>query len=180
MIWFRNADRRYPFLWETDDQPPGRWHGEGEGPAQYLASTPDGAWAEFLRREEITHPADLDGIDRALWAVDVDESEERIGRPRLKPGILRGGLASYEPCQAEARRLRENGVSALQAPSAGLLPGAARGQTVDGRLVEGLAEDGRVLVLFGPRPGVRGWACCFPGRPSERVLGLVRPFSSVD
>ena len=59
MIVFRRASAPSPFLWETAEQPPGRWHGEGEGPAQYFADTPDGAWAEFLRHENITDPEDL-------------------------------------------------------------------------------------------------------------------------
>ena len=71
MIGFRHADIRLPFLWEGPDQPPGRWHGEGEGPVHYFADTPDGAWAEFLRHEGITDPDDLDTVRRALWAVEL-------------------------------------------------------------------------------------------------------------
>ncbi len=41
MIAYRHADPRFPFLWESNAQPPGRWHGIGEGPVQYLADTPD-------------------------------------------------------------------------------------------------------------------------------------------
>lgn len=177
MIWFRNVDRRYPFLWETAGQPPARWHGDGEGPVQYLASTPDGAWAEFLRREEISEPRDLAGVERALWTVEVDEGAETVGEPRLAHRILTGGLDSYAACRAEARRLRERGATALRAPAAALLPGGARGQRVAGGLVEGEDEDGSVLALFGARPRARGWACCLPGRPDARVLGLVRPLS---
>lgn len=58
MIVFRQADPRYPFLWDTAAQPPARWHGPGEGPAHYFADTPAGAWAELLRHEEITDPDD--------------------------------------------------------------------------------------------------------------------------
>ena len=71
MIVFRHADPRFPFLWESDGQPPGRWHGEGEGPAHYFADTPSGAWAEFLRHEEIREAADLAGVRRALWTVEL-------------------------------------------------------------------------------------------------------------
>jgi hypothetical protein len=175
VVWFRHVDRRYPFLWETDDQPPARWHGLGEGPVQYLASTPDGAWAEFLRREEITDPADLAGIERALWAVEVDVAAEAVREPTLSRRVLTGGLASYPRCREEARRVRSEGATALQAPSAALVSGGARGQRVEGVLVEANDEDGRVLVLFGRRPKARGWACCLPGRPDVRLLPLVRP-----
>lgn len=175
MIWFRTCDTRWPFLWDTVGQRPGRWHGPDEGPAQYLADTPDGAWAEFLRHEEITDPADLAGIGRSLWAVDVDMDEERAMRPALDAATLRGGLASYAACQDEARRLRGRGATALRAPSAALLPAGARGQTVrDGALIEARRRDGRVLALFGARPALRGWRCAFVGRPHERLLALVR------
>jgi hypothetical protein len=49
-------------LWEAASQPAARWHADGEGPAQYLADTPVGAWAEFLRHEGITDEADLSGV----------------------------------------------------------------------------------------------------------------------
>jgi hypothetical protein len=142
---------------------------------QYLADTPDGAWAEFLRHEEITDPADLDGIERTVWAVDLDPDVERMRRPALDAATLRGGLESYAVCQAAARRLRARGATGVNAPSAALLPGGARGQVVrEGALVEGRRRDGRVLALFGARPAVKGWRCALRGRPHERLLALVR------
>lgn len=89
MIAFRHADARYPFLWEDASQPPGRWHGTGDGPVHTLADTPDGAWAEFLRHEEIRDPADLPTVRRALWAVEIRDLP--AGRPRLLPATLAGG-----------------------------------------------------------------------------------------
>ena len=174
-IWYRHADRRFPFLHVAHDQPEGRWHGDGEGPVQYLADTPDGAWAELLRHWNITQLEDLGGIDRALWAVEVDESAEIVMRPRLHRLTLLGSLNSYAACRAAARRLRRRGATALLAPSAALVEGAAGGQrtTQDG-LVEAARRDGRVLVLFGPRPRLRGWCCTLRGAPTERLLPLVR------
>src|SRR5256884_1317297 len=61
------------FLWETGAQPPARWHGAGEGPAQYFSSTPEAAWAEFLRHEEIREAADLAGVERR-------SEERRVGK----------------------------------------------------------------------------------------------------
>ena len=119
MILFRHADPRWPFLWETDEQPPGRWHGDGDGPVQYLSDTPDGAWAEFLRHEEIKDPEDLVTVRRALWAIEVDESEA-AAQPRLPAEVLTGGRKSYARCQGEATRLRAQGASRLSALSAAL------------------------------------------------------------
>jgi hypothetical protein len=105
---FRQADPRFPFLWSTDAQPAGRWHADGEGPAHYFADTPDGAWAEFLRHEEITDPADLETIRRAFWVVEVgDEPAEAVSLPE---SIVTGGVDTYPRCQAHARELRQRGV----------------------------------------------------------------------
>ena len=79
--------------------PAGRWHGVGEGPAHYFSDTADGAWAEFLRHEEITEPEDLPGIRRALWAVDL--GEEPALQPALPPAVSTGGTETYAGCQSE-------------------------------------------------------------------------------
>jgi hypothetical protein len=174
VIWFRTVDRRWPFLWEAAMQPPGRWHGADEGPAHYLADTPDGAWAEFVRHEEITDPADLVGVARDLWAVEVRD-DEPTESPELPAGVLRGGLVTYPLCQAEAKALRSGGATGLRAPSAALVDGGARGEHVSGGLVEADDRNGTVLVLFGERHDLRGWLCAGNGGPSERLLALVMP-----
>ncbi len=99
---FRHADSRFPFLWETADQPAARWHDSGEGPVHYFSETPDGAWAEFLRHEEIVDPADLAGIDRSLWSIDLPRTPR--SQPRLLAATLTGGASSYSACRREARR----------------------------------------------------------------------------
>ena len=176
--WFRNGDRRFPFLWEDSSQPPGRWHGAGEGPVQYLADTPDGAWAEFLRHEEISEPGDLAGVSRSLWCVEWNRAAEALERPTLPARSLRGGLRSYRRCQAEARRLRRLGRSGVLAPSAALRPGRAAGSLTRGAtLVPAPRREGQVAALFGPRPRARGWLCVDDGRPTAGVLEAVRPLS---
>lgn len=175
MILFRHCDRRFPFLWEAADQPAARWHGEGEGPAQYFADTPTGAWAEFLRHEGITDEADLTGIERALWAVEVPMNALDRHRPLLAPSILRGGLESYEACRQEARRLRSIGAVAIEAPSAALETGGARGFRVDGGEQEAAPMDGIVYVVFGRRPDCIGWPVVDNGAAPSRCLSRVRP-----
>lgn len=173
---FRNADSRYAFFWEATAQPPARWHGPGEGPAQYVADTPDGAWAEFLRHEEITDPADLAGVARSLWVIEVEDTE-LAAAPRIDVPAVLGGLDSYNECRELAHRARAAGAHAITAPSAALLPGAARGERTDGSLVAGDDRDGEVWVLYGRRPDLRGWRVVEAGRPPERVLALVRPLA---
>lgn len=60
-VWFRHGDPRLPFPWEAAPQPAARWHDEEDTPVTHLADSPDAAWAELLRHEEITDPADLAG-----------------------------------------------------------------------------------------------------------------------
>lgn len=173
MIVYRHADPRFPFLWENANQPPARWHDSGEGPVQYFADTPDGAWAEFLRHEGISSHSELVNVRRALWAIELPETlvtEE----PRLSFAVLTGGLGSYGQCQREARRLRQAGAIALRAPSAALLPGCARGWKVDRGLQAAGERDGTVLAVFGARPDFIGWTAAFAAQPRPDLLSRVR------
>lgn len=174
MILFRNADSRGPFLWEGATQPPARWHGEGEGPVHYLADTPAGAWAEFLRHEEIADAADLQGIARAIWAVEVPEEE--LAEPKLPRRVLTGGRGTYERCRKEARRLRAVGASGLRTPSAALGRGAASGWIVDAGVRQGPKRDGFVYACFGRRADFVGWAAAIDGRPEPELLGRVHHY----
>jgi hypothetical protein len=172
VIVFRHADPRFPFLWESADQPPARWHGAGEGPAHYLAETPDGAWAEFLRHEEIVEPSDVETIARSLWAIELPELP--TVEPRLPARILMGGVDSYEACRREARTIRDEGERGLVAPSAALGRNGPSGYRTDGGLRPGPSRVERVVVLFGPRPDLVGWVACAVGRPRSELLGRTR------
>jgi hypothetical protein len=175
MIVYRHADPRFPFLWETSDQAPARWHGPEEGPVQYFADTPDGAWAEFLRHEGIADEAELFNVRRALWAIELPD-DLATDAPKLSHAVLTGGVDTYAACQAEARRLVANGATAVSAPSAALVPGGARGWKVDGGLKLAPERDANVLALFGPRPDLTGWAACYTGSPRPDLLARVRQF----
>jgi hypothetical protein len=176
VIGFRQVDARYPFLWEDASQPEGRWHGAGEGPAHYLADTPDGAWAEFLRHEEITDPEDLATIRRQLWSVDIgDVSPRPVDVARA---VATGGPESYPKCQRAARELRGQGVRCIAAPSAALVPDGARGKIVS----EGVRpapgrRDGGVIVLFGPPRDLVGWIAADRGAPSADLLERVHHYA---
>jgi len=171
MILFRHADPRFAFLWEDATQPEARWHGSGEGPTHYLAETPDGAWAEFIRHEGITDAADLATVRRAIWAVEVPD--EPRNRPALPQSTLRGGLSTYLRCQQEARRLRAAGATGVRAPSAALLPATPSGWHVQAGLRPGPLRDEEVIVIFGSRPDLVGWAACEVGRPRDDLLPRV-------
>jgi hypothetical protein len=177
MIAFRQVDSRFPFLWEDASQPAGRWHAAGEGPAHYFADTPDGAWAEFLRHEEITDAADLATIRRQVWAVDIGEAyAEPVSLPAE---VMRGGRQTYTTCQKEAAAMRARGASRIQAPSAALVPGGARGvRMADGPQLAA-ARDALVIVVFGSPGALTGWCAAVDGRPPEDLLRRVHHFRAV-
>ena len=170
MIAFRHADPRFPFLREDSSQPAGRWNAAGEL-THYFCDTPDGAWAEFLRHEEIDDPQDLLTVRRALWAVDIGEPPPL--QPDLPEPTLTGGSESWLACRQFAQLHRTDEVG-LTAPSAALRPGGAHGWRADRGLRPGPARDGRVFALFGPRPDLVGWAATVEGRPGEELLASVR------
>ncbi len=178
MIGYRHVDFRYPFLWEDSSQPSARWHGVGEGPVNYFADSPDGAWAEFLRHEEITEPEDLAGVRRSIWVIDLGAvlQQPDTRRSSLDESLLTGGLDAYPACRAEARSLRAQGASALTAPSAALLPGEASGFHTDRGLRRAQGWSGGIIATFGPRPDLEGWQVCAEGRPNVRLLSSVRHF----
>lgn len=176
MIVFRQADPRYPFLWSDVSQPAARWHADGEGPAHYFADTPDGAWAELLRHEEITDPADAATVQRALWVVEIED--EPFKEVSLPGSALTGGRNTYRTCQDYARRLRARGARRLVAPSAALIPGGAGGREMaSGTERATKPRDGRVLVVFGAPDGIVGWKAVERAAPPPDVLPRVRHFS---
>ena len=172
MIAFCHADRRFPFLWESPSQQTGGWNA-GDGVTHNLCDTPDGAWAEFLRLEEIDDPRDLITVRRAIWAVDIgDPTELQVSDPE---DVLLGNLDSWPACQQIAQSYREF-AAGIVVPSAALRPGGARGWTVNGGLQSGPERDSKVIVLFGPRPDSVGWTATIEGRPDESLLPQVRHF----
>jgi hypothetical protein len=174
-ILFRHTDAIHGFTWESPDQPQARWHGEGSGPAQYLASTPEAAWAEFLRHEEITDPDELPGVVRRVWAIEVpDELLKSAAEVRLPERDLRGGEETYATCQAEAERLRSQGHVAIRALSAAL--DDARGWRSTGfGLAEGIARPAETIVVYGTGADWTGWMCHDTGTCDPSLLTRVRP-----
>ena len=170
---YRVCDRRYPFLWVTADQPPGRWHGAGEGPCHYLATTAKGAWAEIVRHEQIAEVQDLLDLDLSLW--DIDAPQPRQGS-RLEVATLTGNQATYRACRKEALRLRGDGAVGLVAPSAAVLSGLAEQHSVDqnGSHVVGVVPT-ETMVLFGAPVDLIGMSAG-EGHPDPTVLADVRYF----
>jgi RES domain len=181
MIGFRQCDARCPLLWEGTAQPEGRWHGADEGPAHYFADTPDGAWAEFLRHEEIRDPADLATIRRAIWVVDLGDAPAIA--PSLPHEMMCGNRSTFAACQAAARDLRAAGHQRLDVPTAALRPGHAAGHHVTANTASAPhARDGRTLVVFGEPADLNlvGWPVAVDAAPPRELLSRVRHFTADD
>jgi hypothetical protein len=174
-ILFRHADRRYGFTWASGAQPAARWHDDGDGPVQYLASTPEGAWAEFLRHEEITDPYELDGVTRRVWAIEVpDELVENAVAVPVSKRVATGDPGTYPACRAAAAAQVAAGTTVLKAPSSAL--DEERGHlSVDGALNVGSARPAFNYVVFEPGQGWVGWMCHDTGAPDPDLLDRVRP-----
>jgi hypothetical protein len=168
---YRACDRRFPFLWSDDSQEPARWHGDGEGPCHYLATTADGAWAEVLRHRDIHELDELLDLELAIWELEVPMP---TARPNLDPDLLTGDASSYPACRDEARRLRAAGHDSLRAPAAALVSGAAALYGVAGgeQVVVGSAPN-ETFVFFGVPDELVG-APIAEGHPEPAVLEHVR------
>ena len=99
MIACRHVDPRFSFLREESSRSAGRWIAPGELTHSFC-DTPDGAWAEFLRHEEIRDPRDPFTVRRALRAVDIGEvPSHRPDPPRETPT---GGPDTWPACRPAA------------------------------------------------------------------------------
>lgn len=67
---FRYTSYDVPF-WSRQNSRPGRWHRFGDPPTQYWSMTPDAAWAELIRAEDLRSEAELDLVRMPLWACRV-------------------------------------------------------------------------------------------------------------
>jgi len=174
MIAFRQVDARYPFLWEDARQPAGRWHAPGDGPAHYFADTPDGAWAEFLRHEEITDVGDLPTIRRRMWAVEIGDAP--AVRVKLPDETLTGGPETYAACQVVADDLRRGGATRLVARSAALVAGGARAVRVADGVPVDAPRDGQTIVIFGSSGELVGWVAADEASPPADLLARVHHY----
>jgi RES domain-containing protein len=107
---FRYSDYDVPF-WSRQNSRPGRWHRRGDPPTQYWSMTPDAAWAELIRAENLRSEAELDLVRMPIWAcrvpmvgllnlTDIDvQDAQGITEPELVGD-------SWTPCQELGGKVR--------------------------------------------------------------------------
>jgi hypothetical protein len=127
-------------LWARPNRRAGRWNGAGEAPTQYASLDAEAPFAELLRHEDLRTERDAATYGTTLWQLRIDEGsvvDWSTFEKAEAAGFPADALVDddYERCQAEARRLRAQGVGALLSPSAAL-PGSVS------------------LTLFGPRVAI--------------------------
>lgn len=141
-------------LWVRPNSTAQRWNRTREAATQYLSLSPEGAWAELIRAEELTSAATVRLVRMPMWVLRVHETHladydtfEKAEAAGFPPEALVDD--DHERCRAEAARLREHGFRGVLAPSAAL-PGGVN------------------LTLFGPRLAVE-WDCADDGRLSSFI-----------
>jgi hypothetical protein len=128
-VWqtYRHTAQGYQPLWYGGGraslrQESGRWHQEGDGIAQYLSQSANGAWAERCRYAHIRDDARRRAEDRRLWELQVIEHDiadlstfDRYLACGLGPELAVG---AHEHTWALAAELRAAGYRGVLSPSA--------------------------------------------------------------
>jgi RES domain-containing protein len=172
---FRYANYDTPF-WSRPNTRPGRWHLPEDGPTQYLSMSPEGAWAELIRFEQLQTEWDVAQVRTKIWVADLNVAHlvdystfEKAHAAGFDPEALVD--EDYRRCQDEGARLRSLGYLGVVAPSAAL-PGATN------------------VTLFGARYSIR-WnarvatvsaipaAVVAIGSPAPGLLPRVRQYGDV-
>lgn len=181
LIAFRQTDYDVPF-WARNNSYPARWNHAGDPPTQYWALHPDGAWAEFVRQEELTEEHEAQQIRRGLWVCRVprgDLLDLRDPAVQEAEGVTTDDLTAddWGPCQALAERLRDRGCTGLLSPSAALpgctnltLFGGRRAIAWQRRPVLRSTVPSALLALGGPPAGIVGRVATPPPRRDDTLF----------
>lgn len=121
---FRYSSYDVPF-WVKPNTRPGRWNLANEAPTQYWSMTPDAAWAELIRAENLQTEQELDEVRMPIWAsrvpaaglidLGVDATRERLGT-----SLAELSSEDWASCQQLGRELRHAGHLGVISPCAAL------------------------------------------------------------
>lgn len=173
---FRYSSYDVPF-WVRPNTQAQRWNLAGEGCTQYWALTPDGAWAEHIRANDVETEVELDEVRIPIWICRLscmDLVDLREAEVRDRYGLTAGDLTSpdWSACQRAATSMRAAGVRGLLAPSAALAD--ATNVTLFGP---------RRLIAFDRRPALASAvpaAVVAIGRPPHNLLDRVIRRTTLD
>jgi RES domain-containing protein len=125
-VAFRYSDYDMPF-WARANTLDGRWHCAATQPTQYLSLSPDAAWADRIRHENLRNELEVAMIRMPLWVAMIDENRiadyatfDKAEAAGFPPDALVDD--DWTRCQEEGERLRALGFRGVLAP-ASALPG---------------------------------------------------------
>lgn len=137
-------------------QESGRWHVEGEGVAQYLALSADGAWAERCRYASIRDHTRRLEERRHLWQMQIVEYDiadlstwDRYVDCGLDPWL---SVGAHTDAWGLARDLRAAGYRGVLSPSAALDAPGAVNLTLFGERIEHHVNGPMPAPEANPRP----------------------------
>jgi RES domain-containing protein len=123
LVAFRWSSYDVPF-WARPNTRPGRWNLADGTSTQYWSLTPEAAWAELIRFEDLQTEADLDLVRMPFWACRAASAMVvDLRRPDVREefGIAEEQLISedWSACQELSELLRERARGVI-APCAAL------------------------------------------------------------
>lgn len=139
LVGFRYSSYDVPF-WVRPNTYAQRWNASLEAPTQYWSSTPDGAWAEHIRFNNIRTETELDEVRIPIWACRLSSMgllDLREPDVRDDYGLTLGDLTAddWSACQRVANAIRARGIRGILSPSAAL-------------------ANATNITLFGPRRAI--------------------------
>jgi RES domain-containing protein len=139
LVGFRYSSYDVPF-WVRPNTHAQRWNASLEGPTQYWSSTPDGAWAEHIRFNDIRTEAELDEVRIPVWVCRLSSMgllDLREADVRDRYDLTLGDLTAddWSACQRAATAIRAEGARGILSPSAAL-------------------ANATNITLFGPRRAI--------------------------
>jgi RES domain-containing protein len=181
LIAFRQTDYDVPF-WARNNSSEARWNTAGDPPTQYWSLHPDGAWAEYLRQEEVEDDAAAAEIRRAMWVcrvplgtiVDLRDAAT-CAVHAISPEALID--RDWSACQELATQLRDAGCAGVISPNAAIsghtnltIFGARRAIDWQRRPVLRSTIPAAVVAVGGPPPGLAEKVRRSPARPRETLF----------
>lgn len=139
LVAFRYSSYDVPF-WVRPNTRPGRWHVVGDPPTQYWSLTPEAAWAEHIRFEELRSEAELDEVRMPIWVCRLSSMNLLdLFDPAVRDhyGLTVADLTSddWSACQQAGAVMRSEGARGVLGPCAAL-------------------GNGMNVTLFGPRRAI--------------------------
>jgi RES domain-containing protein len=139
LVAFRYSSHDVPF-WVRPNTFAQRWNLPLEGPTQYWSSTPDGAWAEHIRFNDVRTETELDEVRIPVWVcrlsgIGLLDLRERNVCDRYGLSVRDLTADDWSACQRAATAMRADGVRGILSPSAAL-------------------ADAANVTLFGPRRAI--------------------------